>query len=329
MDKLPFEVERKLVVRSKASTDSSYGRNPEQRSIGEHLRYGVINLNKPRGPTSHEVAAWVKRILDLDKAGHGGTLDPQVSGILPVALGGATKIIQTLLLAGKEYICVMRLHDDTDQKKILETCKEFVGEIFQRPPVKSAVKRELRIRRIYYLEVLEIKGRDVLFKVGCEAGTYIRKLCHDIGEVLGCGAHMLELRRTKSGSFTEKTAVFLHDVIDAYHFWKENEREELLRSAVVPVERAVEHLPKVFIRDSAVDAICHGADLALPGLSKLDAEINTKDLIAIFTLKEELVAIGEAKMDTKTMLVENSGIAVKTKRVIMEPGTYPRKWKTK
>ncbi len=329
MGKLPFEVDRKLAVKSKAYTDLNFGKAPEQRSVEEHLRYGVINLDKPRGPTSHEVAAWVKKILSIDKAGHGGTLDPGVSGVLPIALGEATKIVQTLLLAGKEYICVMRLHEKPDEEKILKTCKEFVGEIFQRPPVKSAVKRELRTRRIYYLEVLEIKDRDVLFKVGCEAGTYIRKLCHDIGEVLGCGAHMLELRRTKGGSFTEKTAVFLHDVMDAYQFWKEDGNEEMLRSVILPVERAVEHLPKIFIRDSAVDAICHGADLALPGLSKLDAEINAKDLIAIFTLKGELVAIGDAKMDTKTMLVENSGIAVKTKRVIMKPGTYPRKWKTK
>lgn len=329
MGKLPFEVDRKLAVKSKAYTDLNFGKAPEQRSVEEHLRYGVINLDKPRGPTSHEVAAWVKKILSIDKAGHGGTLDPGVSGVLPVALGEATKIVQTLLLAGKEYICVMRLHEEVDKKKILDTCREFVGEIFQRPPVKSAVKRELRTRRIYYLEVLEIKDRDVLFKAGCEAGTYIRKLCHDIGEVLGCGAHMLELRRTKGGSFTEETIVSLHDVMDAYQFWKEDGNEKMLRSVVLPVERAVEHLPKVFIRDSAVDAICHGADLALPGLSKLDTEINAKDLIAIFTLKGELVAIGDAKMDTKTMLVENSGIAVKTKRVIMKPGTYPRKWKTK
>lgn len=329
MGKLPFEVERKLAIKAKAYTDLNFGKAPEQRSVEEHLRYGAINLDKPRGPTSHEVAAWVKKILSIDKAGHGGTLDPGVSGVLPVALGEATKIVQTLLLAGKEYMCVMRLHEEVDKKKILDTCREFVGDIFQRPPVKSAIKRELRIRRIYYLEVLEIKDRDVLFKVGCEAGTYIRKLCHDIGEVLGCGAHMLELRRTKGGSFTEETAVFLHDVMDAYQFWKEDGNEEMLRSVVLPVERAVEHLPKVFVRDGAVDAICHGADLALPGISRLDAEINVKDLIAIFTLKGELVAIGDAKMDTKTMLVEKSGIAVKTKRVIMKPGTYPRKWKTK
>lgn len=329
MGRLPFEVKRKLVVKSKAYTNLKFGKPPEQRSMEEHLRYGVIGLDKPRGPTSHEVVAWIKQILNIDKAGHGGTLDPAVSGVLPVALGEATKIVQTLLLAGKEYVCVMRLHDELEKKKILKTCNEFIGEIFQRPPVKSAVKRELRTRRIYYLEVLEIRNRDVLFKVGCDAGTYIRKFCHDIGEVLGVGAHMLELRRTKGGSFTEKTTVFLHDVIDAYQFWKENRNEEPLRTVVLPVEKAVEHLPKIFVRDSAVDSICHGADLALPGVSKLDAEINPNDMIAIFTLKGELVAIGEAKMDTKTMLIENSGIAVKTKRVIMKPDTYPKGWKSR
>jgi H/ACA ribonucleoprotein complex subunit 4 len=230
------------------------------------------------------------------------------------------------LPAGKEYVCVMRLHEDADEKRINQICKEFEGDIIQRPPVKSAVKRQLRTRRIYYIDVLEIEGRDVLFKVGCEAGTYIRKLCHDLGEALGYGAHMLELRRTKSGSFTEESAVSLHDVIDAYAFWNEKGIEELIRKVILPVEKAVEYLPKITTRNSAVDAICHGANLAIPGIVKLDADIHKDDPVAIFTLKEELVAIGKARMDTKAMLINDTGIAVKTKRVVMKPGTYPKMW---
>ncbi|MDP6460115.1 MAG: RNA-guided pseudouridylation complex pseudouridine synthase subunit Cbf5, partial [Candidatus Hydrothermarchaeota archaeon] len=299
---------------------------PTERSIEEHLSKGVINLDKPRGPTSHEVAAWVKGILKIKKAGHGGTLDPRVNGVLPITLEESTKIVKVLLNAGKEYVCAMRLHSDSSRHKIGEALSKFVGEIYQRPPVKSAVKRQLRTRRIYYINLLEVDNRDVLFKVGCEAGTYIRKLCHDIGEVLGLGAHMLELRRTKSGIFDESTIITLHDLADAYAFYRENGREDFLRKVVIPVEEALAHLPLIIVRDGAIDALCHGANLAIPGIVKLDSELNPGTEVALMTLKGELIAIGSALMDTKKILIDEKGIAVRTKRVIMKPGTYPRKW---
>lgn len=318
--------ERKLITKAKAHTNSAYGKRPEDRSIEEHLRYGVINLDKPRGPTSHEVVAWVKGILKIKKAGHGGTLDPRVSGVLPITLEESTKIVKVLLNAGKEYVCVMRLHSDSSGRRLEKALSEFVGEIYQRPPVKSAVKRQLRKRRIHYINLLEVDNRDVLFRVGCEAGTYIRKLCHDIGEVLGPGAHMLELRRTRSGVFDESTLVTLHDLADAYAFYREDGSEGFLRKAVMPVEKALGYLPIIIVRDGAVDALCHGADLAIPGIVKLDSELNPGIEVALMTMKGELVAIGSALMDTKKILIEDKGIAVRTKRVIMKPGTYPRKW---
>ena len=221
----------------------------------------------------------------------------------------------------------MRLHDTAEKNKVESVLKALTTEIYQRPPVKSAVKRQLRTRTIYYTNLLEKDERDVLFKVGCEAGTYIRKLCADVGEIIGCGAHMLELRRTRSGPFREEDSVTLHDVIDAYTFYKEDGTDKYLKETILPVERAIDFLPKVVVRDSAVDALCHGADLAVPGISKLDADVNPKDLVAIFTLKDELVGLGKAAMDTKTMLIEDSGIAINTKRVLMNPGTYPKLWK--
>ena len=107
------------------------------------------------------------------------------------------------MYSGKEYICVMKLHGDSNEGQIKQVLSEFEDEIYQRPPLRSSVKRQLRTRRIYYIDYIETDGRNVLFKVACEAGTYIRKLCFDIGEILGVGAHMQELRRTRSGSFTE------------------------------------------------------------------------------------------------------------------------------
>ncbi len=328
MGKKPSKVKRRLVVKRKSAPDPKFGKRPEKRSIEEHIRYGVVVLDKPQGPTSHEVVAWLKKVLDLKRAGHGGTLDLQVSGVLPTALEESTKIVQALLPASKEYVCVMRLHDDVDLDRVKAVSKEFIGEIIQMPPVRSAVKRELRRRRIYFIKIFEKDGRDVLFKVGCQGGTYIRKLCHDMGTVLGCGAHMIELRRTKGGSFSEADLVTLHDVTDAYHLWKDKGVEALLRKVIMPVEKAVDHLPKVVVHDSAVDAICHGADLAIPGISKIDSRIEKDDLLAVFTHKDELVAIGKALMETKDMLINDTGIAVKTRRVIMKPDVYPKMWKT-
>ncbi len=230
--------------------------------------------------------------------------------------------------AGKEYICLMRVHGDVPEDKLRSVINEFVGEIYQRPPLRSSVKRSVRIKHIYYIEILEIQGRNVLMRVGCEAGTYMRKLCHDIGEVLGVGAHMRELRRTRVGPFKEdETLVTLHDVMDAYVFWKEEGDERWIRKVILPVEKAVEHLPKVYIRDSAVDAICNGAILAVPGIVKLETGISKGDLVAIMTLKGELVALGEALMTSKEMYELERGLAVKPVRVIMQRGTYPPLWK--
>jgi H/ACA ribonucleoprotein complex subunit 4 len=326
--KLPSDTEREVLVKATDVTDPKHGMKPNERPILDHLSLGIINLDKPVGPTSHEVVAWVKRLLELRKAGHAGTLDPGVSGLLPVALEDGAKVLQALLLAGKEYICIMRLHKDVPKDEILRVVNEFQGEIYQRPPLRAAVKRSLRRRHIYYSEVLEIDGRLVLLRVGCEAGTYLRKYCNDVGEALGCGANMTELRRTKSGPFREDgTLVKLHDVADAYAFWKENGDEGPLRKAVLPIEAAVSHLPKLTMRDGAVDAICHGAELAAPGVLTVETGISPGDLVALLTLKGELVSLAGAELNSKQIYEAEHGIVAKPERVVMRPGTYPRRWK--
>ena len=325
---LPSDRQRSVLVKRKGRTDPSYGLPPEQRSLKQHISLGAINLDKSSGPTSHEVAAWVKRILEVDKAGHSGTLDPKVTGILPVLLEDATRIMETLLLAGKEYICLMRLHKPVPKKRIMEVCREFMGPIYQKPPLKSSVVKELRVRTIYYLDVLEIEEQHVLMRVGCEAGTYIRKLCFDMGLALGCGANMEELRRTRAGPFREdKTLVTLHNLADAMAAWKEKGDEAALRRCIQPVEAALAHLPRLVIADNAVDAVCHGAPLAAPGLLSLETDINKGDMVSFFTLKGEAVAVGVAEMASREMLASQSGIIARTERVIMQPNTYPKAWK--
>ena len=325
---LPSDKIRSVLVKRSGKTNPAHGIPPEKRSLEMHMSLGAINLDKTSGPTSHEVAAWVKRILEVEKAGHSGTLDPKVTGILPVLLGDATRIMDTLLLAGKEYICLMRVHKPQPKKRLIDVCLEFMGPIFQKPPLKSSVVKELRIRTVYYLDVLEIEEQRVLMRVGCQAGTYIRKLCFDIGLALGTGANMEELRRTRAGPFREdETLVTLHQLIDAYAAWKETGDETGLRRVILPVEAALRHLPRLVIADNAVDAICHGAPLALPGLLRLETDISKGDIVALFTLKGEAVGIGRADMNSREMLDGKTGIAVLTERVIMEPGTYPKAWK--
>ncbi|CAJ37633.1 RNA-guided pseudouridylation complex pseudouridine synthase subunit Cbf5 [Methanocella arvoryzae] len=327
--KLPGETKRERLIKSKDKAQG-YGKDPQTRTIKELLDQGVINLDKPSGPTSHEVVSWVKNILEIRRAGHSGTLDPHVTGVLPTMLGDATRLVQTLLLSGKEYACVMRLHDDVPEKKLRAVMDEFVGVIYQRPPLVSAVKRQVRKRSIYYIEFLEQDGRDVLFIVGCEAGTYIRKLCHDIGEAIGCGAHMYELRRTRSGPFAEDDSLItLHMLKDAYTIYKETGDEKPLRKCIYPMEYALRHLPKIIVKDSAVDALARGASLHAQGISQLETGINKGDMVAVFTHMGEVVSIGRAKMTTDELMSAKEGQALDTVAVVMKPGIYPSAWKKK
>ena len=326
----PWEIKRELLTKANDNTDLKYGHKPSERPAKEYIKYGTINLDKPAGPTSHEVAAWVKKIMKLNNIGHGGTLDPKVTGVLPITLEDATKVVQAFLYSGKEYVCVMKLHGDAKEVQIKQVLGEFEDEIYQRPPLRSSVKRQLRTRRIYYIDYLENDGRNVLFIVGCEAGTYIRKLCFDIGEILGVGAHMQELRRTRSGPFTENTAskVTLHDVAYWFGEWEQKKDETILSRFIVPMEEALGLLPKVFVRDSAVDALCHGANLTAPGVLQVEGGITKGSILAVFTLKGEAVALGKALVSTEEMLDLRHGAVAGLERVLMERGTYPRVWKT-
>lgn len=252
-----------------------------------------------------------------------------MTGVLPITLEESRKIVQALLLSGKEYVCVMKIHGDVPENRVKAVLEEFEDTIYQRPPLRASVKRQLRTRKIYYIDFLEMEGRNVLFKVGCEGGTYIRKLCHDIGEVLGCGAHMQELRRTRAGPFVEEEGlVTLHEVAYWFMQWRENRDDAILKKFIQPMEKALAFIPKIYIRDSAVDAICHGANLTAPGVLSIESGIAAGSTVAIFTLKDEAVALAEAQASTEEILSMEHGVVAKVKRVLMPRGTYPRCWKS-
>lgn len=326
----PWKTTRERLIKAECTTDPEHGHKPSERPATEYIRYGVINLDKPAGPTSHEVAAWVKKIMHLTRIGHGGTLDPKVTGVLPITLGDSTKIVQALLHSGKEYVCVMKLHGDAEEERVRKVLGEFEDLIYQRPPLRASVKRQLRTRRVYYIDFLEMDGRNVLFKVGCEGGTYIRKLCYDIGEILGVGAHMQELRRTRAGPFVENSndRVTLHDVAYWFAEWEEKKDEKNLRKFIQPMEAALALIPKIVVRDSAVDALCHGASLTAPGILSVETGIEKGSMLAVFTLKGEAVALAKALVPTEEILNLRHGTVATLERVVMPRGTYPKVWKS-
>jgi len=314
--------EGEWLVRADEETDESLGKRPADRTMAEVLKAAVVVVDKHPGPTSHQVTAWARKIFGAERSGHSGTLDPGVSGVLPVALNDATRAMPALMAADKEYVGVMRLHADVSEDALKVKVAEFVGTIKQLPPVKSAVARRVREREIKFFDVLELGGRDVLFRVGCEAGTYIRKLCHDVGEALGVGAHMTELRRVRAGIFDERNSHSLVHVKDAYELWKEAGDEKPLRDMVMPVEHAILGTKAVLVKDSAVDQVCHGAPVYVAGITRVQAGIEPGDIVAVYTQKGELVALGIARMGSEEMAAAKRGTAVRTDRVFMERGVY-------
>ena len=317
-----------MVVLDEEPTDPAHGWLPSKRPVQTMLEYGLVPLDKPRGPTSHEVVAWTKRLLGVEKAGHSGTLDPPVSGLLPIGLGQSTRALSLLLLFPKEYKGVMRIHSSVPRRQLDAAVAEFTGEIFQRPPQRSSVSRQTRTRTIYELELSEAQGNLFLFRVLCESGTYIRKLVYDLGEVLGVGATMVELRRTKVGPLTEEGGlVTLHQLNDAMFRLKSGD-EGPLRKLVLPVENSLGSIGRIVIRDSAVDAVCHGARLGIPGVLEVSENVKKDDNVALMSPKQELVAIGKALMSTEEVRSMSHGLASTTERVVMRAGTYPKLWKT-
>jgi H/ACA ribonucleoprotein complex subunit 4 len=317
-----------LVKINEDITNPEYGVYYNKRSIQSLLEYGLILVDKPPGPTSHEVVAWAKRILHLPKIGHSGTLDPQVSGVLPLGLGEGTKALGVLLLGPKEYHALGRLHSLPPKEKLEQTLDLFRGEIFQKPPQRSAVVRQTRTRTIYELELLEQKERLILLRVLCEAGTYIRKLYYDMGEILGPGGSMIELRRSRVHQFSEDNLVTMHQLADGFATWKETGDTSKLTQMILPIEHALSEIKSVVIRDSAIDSLCHGAQLAIPGILEISPGLNQGDLVGIYSQKGEIVALAESLLSENEIKDNTKGYAFQTKRIIMKPNTYPKSWRT-
>jgi H/ACA ribonucleoprotein complex subunit 4 len=342
-DKATYKVTSKvvninnLILKSTQFSCDELGVVPIERTIEELLEKGFINIDKDCGPTSHTVADNVKKVLGVSKTGHSGTLDPKVTGTLVMGLGRATRLMEYMLKSDKVYICLMYVHQKVPLVKIEEALKKFTGEIMQMPPIVSAVKRQLRPRTIYSIGLLDYadEGQNILFKVSCQHGTYIRKLCSDMGEFLGVGAQMAELRRVKAGPFTENNFsigtdklrnlydLYLKHVSELDDLDNMSRFEQELRKYVRPMEDLLVEFKKVYVHDSCIDSLSHGYDLAAPGISKLSENIEVGEEVGVLSSKGELIAMGTAIIDTDGMMKAKTGMCVTINKVFMDVGYYP------
>lgn len=248
----------------------------QKKSLKELLEFGIINIDKPSGPTSFDVSEGVCKKLGLRKTSHFGTLDPKVTGVLPVALNRACKLTGYFLGEDKVYVGIMRLHDEISIKDLEKVIKEkFTGIIKQTPPVKSRVARVEREREIKSFEILEKDGKDFLFRTHVQGGTYIRKLCDDLGKELGIGAHMLELRRISAGIFEENSkeypSINLYDFDRAADEFKKG-NEKLLREIIIPGETITKLHPIVEIEKECVERVLRGQPIYEKNLFKKKKE---------------------------------------------------------
>merc|ERR1719221_1448448 len=319
-----------LLVRTGHYTPLPYGCSPLSRKLDQYLLYGILNLDKPVNPSSHEVVSWIKVIMQLEKTGHSGTLDPKVSGCLLVCLNRATRLVKAQQSAGKEYVCIVRFHSDVGSaSKVQKALDMLSGALFQRPPVISAVKRQLRVRTIYEAKCIEYNAKRnmAIFWTSCEAGTYIRTMCVHMGLILGVGAHMQELRRVRSGVLDENNYMStMHDVLDAQFMYENLNDEKYLRRTIHPLELILTNYKRIVVKDSAVNAITYGAQLMIPGVLRFEKDIEVGSEIVMMTTKGEAIATGIAQMTTAVISSVDHGVVAVIKRVIMERDTYNMRW---
>ena len=265
--------------------------------IATRFNDSFIVLDKPKGPTSHQVDYWVREITGIQRVGHVGTLDPGVTGVLVMATGKAVKLIDIIHEQPKEYVCVMRLYHDVSDERLNEVFQEFSGKIYQIPPMRSAVARTLREREIYGMEIMERSDKLVLFRVRCESGTYIRTLCTDIGYALGVGAQMAELRRTSTGIFNEDGGIItLQELKDSVALLNEGKEPGKLKG-IFPMDYPLKELPKIVVKSSSLKNISMGSDLFPGGIRAVLGNPHKGDRVGVYSDRNDLVGTGIMLVD--------------------------------
>ncbi len=318
----------RIVLDAKAETNNAIGGHPDSRTVEQRLESGFILLDKPAGPTSHQVASWVRDLFGLERLGHGGTLDPFATGVLPLLAGKSMKITKKVLTHNKTYIAVFRCSTEPDSGALATAMESLTGRVYNVPPEISAVKVQVRTRKIYNFEMIQRQGNDFVARIDCESGTYIRTMARDLGLLLGYKIELKELRREKSGAFDLDQCVTLQQVADAYWLWKECDKPEAMMKIIHPIEKLILALPSAYVKDSAAAAIAHGAPLMLPGIIDIEAGISSGKELAVFTLKDELVGIVKLTVDSDKLSSMESGEVARPNMVLLNQDLYPRRWTT-
>ncbi|MGV8151623.1 MAG: RNA-guided pseudouridylation complex pseudouridine synthase subunit Cbf5 [Candidatus Nanoarchaeia archaeon] len=278
----------------------------KEKPIKELLEFSIINIDKPSGMTSFEVDVFIMNKIGAKKTSHFGTLDPMVTGVLPIALNRACKLSNFFMHKDKTYIGKMHLHSEISEEELKEKMKEFVGKIVQLPPVRSAVKRQEREREVKRFEVTKfIKDfKDAEFIAEVEAGTYIRTLVHNLGEKIN-GAHMSALRRIKAGIFQEQEIVSVEKFISAIREYKEKNNEEKLREILIPGEIISLMYPNIELKKQSLKNLLTGKPI-----KKQDIDEKSLDAIEGLDKGDTIVCFCESKfIEVARIIKENEIIA--------------------
>jgi len=314
------------VLQPEATTNEAHGSLPDERSVEALLRSGFILIDKPAGPTSHQLAAWARDLFGLDRLGHGGTLDPFATGVLPLMAGRTMKITNKVLKHRKSYIAVFRFKSAPDEGELRQVMAGMTGRIYNVPPEVSAVRVQVRTRFIHAFELLDIEGCDVVARITCEAGTYIRTMARDMGLLMGGPVDLKELRRETSGLYRLDHCITMDQLADAVWLWKECGQDEALRRVVHPIEKLLVDVPSCTVKDSAVAALTYGAPLLLPGLVSVPSGLKKGTELLVKSLKGEAVAFVKLKVDSDTIATLENGEVARPSTVLMDTDVYPRRW---
>ena len=315
-----------IVLDESAVTDDAIGTYPDQKTIEQRLESGFFLLDKGAGPTSHQVAAWVRDMLGLPRLGHGGTLDPFATGVLPLMSGKAMRLTKQILEQNKTYIAVFQFKNEISGEDLEEVMHKLTGRIYNVPPEISAVRVQVRTRKIHDFSLLDQHENRIVARIRCEAGTYIRTMARDMGLLLDQHVELKELRREDSGSFSLDDCVQLHEIADAVWLWKEcNEGEALLRM-LHPTEKLLAGLPRIIVKDSAVAALAHGAPLLRPGLVSIPDDLTPGQNVLVTSIKGEAVCFVKVNCDSETITTMEKGEIARPSAVLMNDDVYPRRW---
>jgi H/ACA ribonucleoprotein complex subunit 4 len=316
------------VLDKSAKTNHSHGSKPYERTIEQLLECGVVLVNKPPGPTSHQLAAWARNIMGINRIGHGGTLDPFATGLLTLLIGRATKVTGTLLTKPKRYVAVLRFRDSVQPEAISEILGMMDGEVYNVPPKESAVKVQVRSRQIHKIRLLDSdeSGRLHVVSIHCDAGTYVRTMARDMGLILGTGCELLELHRESSGRFDDSMSCTMQQLTDAVFMWREHGDGKGLSRLMAPVESILDEMPRLVVKDGAVAAVSHGAPLARPGIVSAPKGLGIGSTVLICSIKGEAVAIASLTVKSDALPDMDVGQVAVASTVLMPPGEYPQTW---